>query len=104
MALSNEKVVAGPGTLSVSWKVATQYGNAIMLKWRPTGSGVAWASAPVVQLAPAATSYVIAGLESVAYDVQVGQTQYGSPQTVTGVKPAPVVPAVPVNLVRPVIS
>lgn len=105
MAIANEKIVAGVGTLKVSWSITgPALGNAIIVKWRTTSSKLAWAVAPAQQLVPTATSYVITGLDAVPYDVQVGQVQFHSPQTVTGVKPIappPPPPAAPVNTRRP---
>lgn len=104
MALANEKVVAGVGVLRVSWTIVNPSGNAIIVKWRPTGSSLQWAFAPAQQLAPTATNYVITGLAAVAYDVQVGQVQFGSPQTVVGVKPVVPPDTGPINISPPVIG
>jgi hypothetical protein len=104
VALSDLTSVATGTTRALKWTIATRFGNAIMVKWRPTASkSMSWASASMVQVADTATTYTITGLADVAYDYQVTQVDYGTSQTVSDSQP-PAVAAVPVNTGLPVIA
>lgn len=101
MALSQPKVAAELTTRTVSWTIKTPYGNAIIVKWRKTGSGVAWATATMAELPKTATTCLIAGLADVKYDVQVTQVDYGTSETMAATTP-PVGP--PASVTPPIVT
>ena len=77
MSITNLKLLSGNGLISASWTISGAVGNAIIVKWRVSGTNIPWRNAAMREIAPTSIAVTITGLKNgTLYDIQITQVQY----------------------------